>query len=52
MEMTSLDLQIEQSLPKLSDDEKQSILAVIKCFIKLKDLRQQSQPIDVEPSDQ
>ena len=48
MPTVSLDKQIKQYLPQLDSDEKQSILSVIKSFLKLKDAPQASQRITIE----
>ena len=38
MKAVTLDSQIKKSLPLLGDDEKRSLLSVIKSFLTLKDL--------------
>lgn len=48
MPTMSLDKQIKQSLPQLDNEQKQSILSVIKSFLKLKDTSQPTERITVE----
>ena len=48
MPAMSLDNQIKKYLPQLDIEEKQSILSVIKSFLKLKDAPQPSQRISLE----
>ena len=48
MATMSLDNEIKKYLPLLGSEEKQSILSVIKSFLKLKDTSQSSERITIE----
>jgi hypothetical protein len=48
MSIKSLDSQLQQYWPSLGKEQKQSILSVIKSFLKLKDASQPSERITVE----